>query len=1115
MASNKADPFGASGDGSPVGLESHLRSLILTNAAGNGSSSGESTQRPAQQAQPPRATQDTRTGNDMSAGDPKQGPQGPQGPRASRRRPNQAERRQMNSQLSVPIDPRPQSPPHQANLGIGSHGHASRPPRPDPRYAHAAAAHSSAMAWAGHAGSPDGNTSWNNSAPSHAGNLPWNPHFRQHGRRDPPPFQHDPSSPQASRYGYGPPQNQRQLFFRPEEMASQAHFLDRLCYQVVSSSEIDRSEIADKEAFRQRIESICRDVLSRHEQESAALDFPPLSVELKCFGSLSSGFATKASDMDLGLLSPLSQIRPDAAGSPIPRLVEKAFLDAGLGARLLSRTRVPIIKLCENPPESLHRALVAARERWESGTENDAREVADDDEENEQDTTSQGNYDEQADSKKTDADAKKTDADAKKTDADSEKTGANSKKTGADSKKTGANSKKTGANPSSLTEFEVPCGDGGETKRFQLQQGPNHTLSTYYGLAKRVLRRAGGRDVTPSNYREFTALDWTVLNSVCQAFVQGLYDPQIRKRLAAYPSLAFEPLYNMPSNRSLAGVFTQVDGEQALQTWDTWPARDAIYDFQPQAEQALLAWKDIQWKRNFGIDPISYTKDLQLTLDKVKRIPSVQLVVLKQGPQETPSQYCARAKGVRNNLRSGLDELSGAAQQQFIAQYISGIAQDDVRDMMEAVVGQPDSQLAFEAVSQRHKCLHLSLDLDRALRKGMYDAAHATDIAEYIRLLRSPLREVATGPLDCDFFIPVPPGSSDLISRVKKLQDPRKMAPNQPRDKYRDPLEFPTTGAGIQCDINFSPHLVLHNTALLRCYSHADPRVRPMVLFIKHWAKVRGINSGYRGTLSSYGYVLMVLHYLVNVAQPFVCPNLQQLAPLPPPDLSPAEVDSTIRCRGYDVQFWRNENEIVHLAATNQLNYNTESIGHLLRGFFEYFAEGGMLSNGQGKGFGWGRDVLSLRTQGGLLSKQEKGWIGAKTVFEVQGIDVISNPQAKRAPTQPPLAQPVAAGHDDQPSPAQAPTRGREVKEIRHRYLFAIEDPFELDHNVARTVTHNGIVSIRDEFRRAWRIIRTAEGANTREDLLQDVKEVQESGNSFMKLLDDIHGPRGFWGVVQ
>lgn len=72
--------------------------------------------------------------------------------------------------------------------------------------------------------------------------------------------------------------------------------------------------------------------------------------------------------------------------------------------------------------------------------------------------------------------------------------------------------------------------------------------------------------------------------------------------------------------------------------------------------------------------------------------------------------------------------------------------------------------------------------------------------------------------------------------------------------------------------------------------------------------------------------------------------------------------------------------------------------------------------------------MLSLRSAGGLLTKAEKGWTGAKniTVHDVQ---------------------------------------------VTNRYLFAIEDPFELDHNVARTVTHPGIVAIRDEFRRAWRIL--------------------------------------------
>jgi terminal uridylyltransferase len=244
------------------------------------------------------------------------------------------------------------------------------------------------------------------------------------------------------------------------------------------------------------------------------------------------------------------------------------------------------------------------------------------------------------------------------------------------------------------------------------------------------------------------------------------------------------------------------------------------------------------------------------------------------------------------------------------------------------------------------------------------------------------------------------------------------------REKILGPLDFPKSGVGIQCDINFENPLGIHNTQLLRCYSLCDPRVRPMVLFVKSWSKRRKINSSYSGTLSSYGWVLMVLHYLVNVAQPPVCPNLQLCRQAAGPQGA-----EQIVIQGYPIRFWRNEAEIKQAAKLGQLSQNTQSIGALLRGFYQYYAS---LSSGYGynrtPSFHWTGEVLSLRTPGGLQTKQMKGWTGAKTT--------ISN-----------------------------------GKEVRHRYLFSIEDPFEVDHNVARTVTHNGIVAIRDEFRRAWRIL--------------------------------------------
>lgn len=254
---------------------------------------------------------------------------------------------------------------------------------------------------------------------------------------------------------------------------------------------------------------------------------------------------------------------------------------------------------------------------------------------------------------------------------------------------------------------------------------------------------------------------------------------------------------------------------------------------------------------------------------------------------------------------------------------------------------------------------------------------------------------------------------------------------NWAREKVLGPLDFPKQGVGIQCDINFDNPLGIHNTHMLRCYSMTDPRVRPIVLFVKSWAKRRKINSAYSGTLNSYGWVLMVLHYLVNIAQPSVCPNLQHSIPQPKDAAQLANFFKDPTVSGYTVRFWRNEQEIIQAAQSGKLSLNKESIGALLRGFFQYYA--GLSGWGSNYGarrpqFYWTNEVLSLRTPGGIRSKQDKGWVSAKTTVTAE-------------------------------------------KKVTNRYLFAIEDPFELDHNVARTVTHRGIVAIRDEFRRAWRIL--------------------------------------------
>ncbi|KAG8673408.1 hypothetical protein FPOAC1_006720 [Fusarium poae] len=1029
----------------PPGLENHLRNLIISNGT------------PSQSPRPNTSSQHIPVSqNGLDNGSAQMGASegASHSSKPGRKRMNQAQRRQMSSQLSISIDPRAQQQPQTRNYHSPT-SHYSRPSQSYQRHGHADS-QSRGTYNENRQGGPQPHRSWNG---------PQQHRPRGHDHYQPPNHgRQDPLLAQQNRVAGHLYNARRAVQFHPEEVAAQAALLDQLCFEVVISSEIERSEIAEKEDFRCRIEAISREVIAAHEKEERPeAEFHPFSVELKCFGSLSSGFATKASDMDLGLLSPMSATQPDSPGSPIPRLLEKALLEAGLGARLLTRTRVPIIKLCESPPEKLRQGLLEERFRWENGL--DEVHEGHDDDENDQHTAPH------------------------------------------DQDNSRGQTRETPNQESTAPESISPDAGHEEPQVIELKQGPKNSISSYYGLAKRVLRRAGGHDVTISNYRSFVDKDWVLLNRVSEAFIAGLSDARLQDRLSRYPSLQFSNDTNPPIERSLLGVYTQVEGEQIRMSWEESGVEERSQPSRFLTEQSLQILEDAQCKENFGIDPISHTKELQLALDKFRKAPSVQFVILEQGQHETPVSYYTRALYIFNGLNPANQEVSSKWTQILISQYVSGIHQEDTRKTLESFIATCPKTPTLRGVGLLHKSIHLAWEFERALDKELYDDTVVQDIQDYVALLRSPLQQADSFDFGDEFSIPLTPSTLDLAARVRQLPDPHKMAPNQPRDRYKDHLEFPKTGAGVQCDINFSAHLALHNTALLRCYSHTDPRVRPMVLFVKHWAKIRGINSGYRGTLSSYGYVLMVLHYLVNVADPFVSPNLQLFNPPLPPGLSPVEFESMTSCRGRNVQFWRNEEDIIRLARANQLTRNNDTIGHLLRGFFEYYAHSSMLSTSTGRGFDWGRDVLSLRTPGGLQTKQDKGWTGAKTVIEAQNVGAHPPPQSEQtASTKSDDKEPAGKETATQPKQANGAVKNTEFKEVRHRYLFAIEDPFELDHNVARTVTHNGIVSIRDEFRRAWRIIKSAGNGSPQESLLRDINDVQEDVSPLSLLLDDIHG---------
>ncbi|GAA5917792.1 hypothetical protein JCM8208_002799 [Rhodotorula glutinis] len=225
----------------------------------------------------------------------------------------------------------------------------------------------------------------------------------------------------------------------------------------------------------------------------------------------------------------------------------------------------------------------------------------------------------------------------------------------------------------------------------------------------------------------------------------------------------------------------------------------------------------------------------------------------------------------------------------------------------------------------------------------------------------------------------------------------------------------PACPAGVACDIGFENRLALENTRLLLTYAMVDSRLRTLVLFLKVWTKRRKINNPYRGTLSSYGYVLLVIHFLAHVKQPPVLPNLQRL---PLPDATPLD-DLTFD--GHDIGFFDDVDALPSVFETS----NTDTAGELLIDFFRYWS----------KEFNYAHQVVSIRSEKGTVQKVAKGW---HTDFEFD----------------PELI-------------------------VRDQHKLCIEDPFQLDYNVARTVTRDGLYTIRGEFMRAFRILTTPPRAAT------------------------------------
>ncbi|KAF9480270.1 hypothetical protein BDN70DRAFT_620917 [Pholiota conissans] len=201
--------------------------------------------------------------------------------------------------------------------------------------------------------------------------------------------------------------------------------------------------------------------------------------------------------------------------------------------------------------------------------------------------------------------------------------------------------------------------------------------------------------------------------------------------------------------------------------------------------------------------------------------------------------------------------------------------------------------------------------------------------------------------------------ATDLVTMLGDLLERETKFHVKPLPHARIPIvklsldPSPGLPLGIACDIGFENRLALENTRLLMCYAMIDPtRVRTMVLFLKVWSKRRKINSPYKGTLSSYGYVLLVIYFLVHVKNPPVLPNLQQMPPLRPISKEDTHLN------GHNLWFF----DDIDLLRQRWHSENVDTVAELLIDFFRYYS----------RDFSYNTGVASIRA--GLLKKDSKGW---------------------------------------------------------------------------------------------------------------------------------------------
>ncbi|CAL2038412.1 unnamed protein product [Caenorhabditis brenneri] len=177
-------------------------------------------------------------------------------------------------------------------------------------------------------------------------------------------------------------------------------------------------------------------------------------------------------------------------------------------------------------------------------------------------------------------------------------------------------------------------------------------------------------------------------------------------------------------------------------------------------------------------------------------------------------------------------------------------------------------------------------------------------------------------------FSPAPPPwatNSDRVMRAvaKALVDFPKAMDERYVNAKVPIVRFRSSDMDMEADISYKNDLALHNTQLLHQYCKWDPERLPTLgVWVKAWAKRSGIGEASKGSLSSYAWIVMLIHYLQQVEPVPVLPCLQEMN---------HQKNENVYVQGYNTYYWK-------FVDASRGRRCRSSIVDLFVGFLDYYA---------------------------------------------------------------------------------------------------------------------------------------------------------------------------------